>query len=207
MWKPMSTRDEQVEAEIQEISELYEEADAFSREVSEFRDEAVIPAMNELRYAGHHFIHAIVSDDISVTLRELKSSRSHCERALYESSEAGMTAAGLEIIKVRDDYPSLNLEKLIPGYGGYVTEVRKAQQMVVKGRTNRESVQAHTREYMHQFRNLRDSAEAIFTSIDRLNAQVDEDKREDRKYLRRLGLQIVGSILAIVVANWILGLF
>ena len=51
-----------IEEQISRIHDLYKEADAFVREVAEFRDQVVIPAYNELRYAGHHFIHSANAD-------------------------------------------------------------------------------------------------------------------------------------------------
>ena len=44
---------------ISELTESYETADRFTREVAQFRSAVVVPANNELRYAGHHLLQAL----------------------------------------------------------------------------------------------------------------------------------------------------
>ena len=39
---------------ISELTESYDTADRFTREVAQFRSAVAVPANNELRYAGHH---------------------------------------------------------------------------------------------------------------------------------------------------------
>lgn len=51
-------------ADVKECLELYNKADSFAKKVSEFRREVSIPAHNQLRYAGHHFMQAMASDSL-----------------------------------------------------------------------------------------------------------------------------------------------
>ena len=44
---------------ISELTESYETADRFTREVAQFRSTVATPASNELRYAGHHLLQAL----------------------------------------------------------------------------------------------------------------------------------------------------
>ena len=44
---------------ISELTESYETADRFTREVARFRSAVAVRANNELRYAGHHLLQAL----------------------------------------------------------------------------------------------------------------------------------------------------
>jgi hypothetical protein len=52
---------------LKEVVDHYETADRFVREVAFFRGKVVIPALNELRYAGHHVIQCISPETGQVT--------------------------------------------------------------------------------------------------------------------------------------------
>lgn len=69
---------------LQETLALYETADRFVREVGTFREDAVIPALNELRYAGHHVVQSIDAGGMVRDASQIRKARGHCERALYE---------------------------------------------------------------------------------------------------------------------------
>ncbi len=77
------------EPRIVEIRRLYDQADSLAREVGELRSEVQIPAINELRYAGHDVLLAI-TDDGAVDIEAFGKAKSHCERAMYEAAEAGI---------------------------------------------------------------------------------------------------------------------
>jgi len=55
--KPISSTLSKTVAELfAALREEYDLADAFDKEVQSFVDEAGIPAINELRYAGYHLL-------------------------------------------------------------------------------------------------------------------------------------------------------
>lgn len=200
-----------VEELIKKIDKLYDEADAFSREVAEFRDEAAIPAHNELRYAGHHFIQATVADDDEKKLTALTKARGHCERAMYEASEAGIQHAVLAILDFRSEYRSLVISQFIPEFNRFLAAARTEQKRLAEGRNHRESIEAQTREYMERFRFLRDAVETMEAARDDLNVAVTErtekqhaDRvatiREDRRFMLRVMLTIFGIIVSIILA-------
>ena len=44
---------------VSELTESYETADQFTREVAQIRSAVAVPANNVLRYAGHHLLQAL----------------------------------------------------------------------------------------------------------------------------------------------------
>ena len=87
---------------IRELRNLYETADSFAREVSEFRSEVSIPVHNELRYAGHHLLQSIDDGGTIVEGGQFSRAKRHCERAMYEAAEAGIMSALDEIAAFRN---------------------------------------------------------------------------------------------------------
>ena len=124
---------------IVEIRRLYDEADSLAREVGELRSEVQIPAINELRYAGHHALQAI-TDDGAVDIEVLASAKSHCERAMYEAAEAGIMFCLDAMKDFRKTYRDLVISEVIADYPSRLARVQTALDLVVKGRSGRTSV-------------------------------------------------------------------
>ena len=78
---------------LADVRALYRKADSFATEAGEFREEALIPAHNQLRYVGYHVLKAL-NDDGSVADQEhLYKAKGHCERAMYDAAEAALMAS------------------------------------------------------------------------------------------------------------------
>ncbi len=75
---------------ISELTESYETADRFTREVAQFRSAVAVPANNELRYAGHHLLQALDGQEQISKPDEVRKAKNHCERAMYDAAEAGI---------------------------------------------------------------------------------------------------------------------
>ena len=193
---------------LKEAIDLYETADGFVREVGTFREDAVIPALNELRYAGHHVVQSINADDGRVTEGDqLRKAQGHCERALYEASEAGIMVAGRAIASFRNSYPGIVISEIVKDYPDFRLLARKAQELVDTGRTDRESVRAQTQEYMTTYRQLRDAVDVLDASRDDLEAKLEINRKADRQFLltlvTRIALGVVGAAVAVAVALWL----
>ena len=156
---------------IRELRALYETADRFAREVSAFRSEVSIPAHNELRYAGHHLLQSIDDSGTIIDDHKLGKAKHHCKRAMYEAAEAGIMSAVDEIAGFRAEYRNVVVGDVVDDYIGQLRQVRKAQDLLVKGRSDRTSVVDHVTEYMGAFRQLRDTLEIFDAARDDCNAK------------------------------------
>jgi len=102
---------------LKEVVDHYETADQFARGVAVFRDKVVIPAHNELRYAGHHVIQSIDADTHQAgDVVNLRKAYRHCERAMYEASEAGLMHAARIILTVYKEYPGVVISEVVKDY-------------------------------------------------------------------------------------------
>ena len=169
---------------LKDVQDRYETADRFAREVGTFRESAVIPALNELRYAGHHVLQSIgpdgkVTDDDG----PLQKAYGHCERALYEASEAGIMVAARAILSFRNSYQGIVISEVVKDYTDFLMMAKKAQAMVDAGRTDRESVLAQTKEFMASYRQLRDAVEVLDASRDDLATKQANNRKADRQFM------------------------
>lgn len=180
---------------------LYEMADGLAKEVGEFRAQVVIPAHNQLRYAGHHLARALGEHGIADS-EQFSKAIAHCERAMYEAAEAGITAAVDRVNRFREDYQDIEVGDIVPEYRSVIAVSRSCVELLAQPRSEG-SPSANARRYMNRFRELRAGLEALETGRDDLNARVAQQGRESRRFIIRtllLALGVVVSLLSIAVA-------
>ena len=194
--------------EITEYRKLYDTADRFVREVGEYRDDLDIPALNQLRYAGHHFLKAVDEDGQVSDMSELSRARVHCQRAMYDASEAGIQQAIREIQDFRDEFREIVVTDVVADYLSIVAGQERATKVIVAGRAERESAERQAGEYMELFRGLRESVGLLDAARDDLNAKKLAIGRERRRYNSHLALIALAALasLAIATSNF-MGLF
>ena len=189
---------------LKEVVDHYETADQFAREIAVFRDKVVIPAHNELRYAGHHVIQCIDIDTQQITdIDNLRKAHGHCERAMYEASEAGIMFAARIILTVHEQYPGVVISEAVNDYHESWHRAKQAKDMVVAGRTDRESVLAHTREYMDTFRNLKTRVERLDAARDDLAVKLTQVNRAWRSFiLQAIAVVFAGCSLLVLLSRY-----
>ncbi|MYN67234.1 MAG: hypothetical protein F4X11_19760 [Acidobacteria bacterium] len=191
---------------VSELTESYETADRFTREVAQFRSAVAVPANNELRYAGHHLLQALDGQKQISKPDELRKAKNHCERAMYDAAEAGILYAIDEIGRFQDDYNDVVVSRVVRDYPNIRALAIGAQATLAQGRGSRASVQQQTTEYMELFRQLRDAVRVLDGSRDDLNAMIDEDRAkeqsESRRFLLQFVVRVAGSLLAAMGLIW-----
>ena len=70
------------------IRKLYEEAEEALKRYERISLANLAPALNELRYAGHHLLEADGVENEADKLQHLARAKAHCERARYDAKEA-----------------------------------------------------------------------------------------------------------------------
>ena len=181
---------------IEDFKKLYASADKFAREVSEFMSGISIPAYNELRYAGYHLIKSIDDHGVLSDYDELRKGLSHCERAQYEASEAGIITA-LEIIKsFRKDYRDLVVKEIIEDYPNILRRADRAKKIIAEGREDDKTHPQRAFSYMEIFKELKEDCETLGYNRDDLNARLRQDRKETRNFIIRISLTALGIAIA-----------
>ena len=197
------------ETRIAGIRRLYDLADQFAREVGEMRSQVMIPAINELRYAGHHVLQSI-SDEGVVDIEKFGQAESHCKRAMYEAAEAGIMFCLDYMKEFNSEFSDLVISEVIEDYQDRRARARQAQELVNQGRSDRISVEDHVPQYMEEFRVVRKAMEYFDLHRDDLNAkraQATENRRRYEGGRRRDLTRILLIVLAIVVSAVVAILF
>jgi len=189
--------------DAREILDLYERADSFAREVANFRDDVAIPANNELRYAGHHFMKAHAG--ATVDNDQLDGARRHCERAMYEAAEAGIQRAVRMMREFQTDYEDLVVSEVIPDFAARMVAADEAMDTLARGRHGRSSVEDHAAEYMAIFRGLRASCDIFSASRSDLNAIARGDRTDTRRFVIKVAVSLaaVCASAAIAIAQYL----
>lgn len=178
----------------------YNRADTFCQEVQAFRNEAGIPAMNELRNAGHHFLNSLDDSGQVAHAAELTSAVNHARRACYEASEAGMMYALGIIKKFKDDYETVTIPAVLPDYTKKARLAAVGKRLVEKGRQAGFDRCADHGERMDTFRRLRDCCEDMDAARPELNKLLAKERRNYRLLILGLAFALVAIVVTIAVA-------
>ena len=180
------------------IRNLYNEAERFIKHVETHQSEISIPAINELRYAGHHLLNSLASDDTSKFCAELRKAERHCQRAMYEASESGIIYF-LDIVnEFANDYKDVPIPHVIQDYSNTLILARKARKQLQEGRLNRASAEGQAGEYMDTFRELEGKIETLQASRSELNKVKVVQVKSYRRFMITMMLALIGVIISAI---------
>lgn len=177
------TTDSRDPEKFEEILRLYNEAESFIKEVELCVSEIAFPAINELRYSGHHLLKALVSAGPEQFNKELSDALDHCHRSMYESSEAGIGYL-LDLLKAFDtDYRDVPVIETVPDYVAIRALAKNVALKLSQGRLNRSSPRGQASDYMAMFRKLREGVDRLEASRSELNKRKKEQAGTSRKFI------------------------
>lgn len=116
--------------EYKDLKCLFDLAEAKLKQVEHLVDKLDIPSINELRYAGHHCVNALMANDSAATKAEITEAESHCKRAIYDAMEIGILYLLSKIRMFKEDYRLVPVATVIPSYVEYLVQIRKIQACV-----------------------------------------------------------------------------
>lgn len=187
------------EVKIQNLSQFraaYDKADSFCKEVQSFASEAGIPAMNELRYAGHHLIVSVDDDGRVTDHDQLARATNHAKRACYEAGEAGVLIALDRINTFKNDYKTVSVSGVIKNYVDVLQAAEAAKQRVVLGRDHTADGADDHIAYMEHFRALVPHCHSLDIAREELNKLIIEQGRTTRRWVIGIGIAVLFGITA-----------
>lgn len=182
------------------LREEYDCADKFCKSVEEFRDEAGIPPINELRYAGFHLLNAVtlVNNNIQSQRDHLTSAINHCRRASYEAGEAGILTALAMVDLFKDDYSTVVVSDVIPEWVTILKRCDEIKDQISDARQTGDDRSNDHEVYMDAFVELKGFCKTLKYSRDEMNKKIAESQRQTRNFLWGTLIALFGIILAIV---------
>jgi len=99
-----------------DLTGLFQQAEDAIKDAEVNHTELIVPAVNELRYAGYHITNFL--NDPSRT-EEIRLAESHCKRATYDAYEASILFFVSEFKKFKDDYRNVTVGQIVPKFNEY----------------------------------------------------------------------------------------
>ena len=155
--------------DLARIQDLYNKAECFIKHVETHQTEISIPAINELRYAGHHLLKALTADDRDALQKELRKAESHCQRSMYEASESGILYFLGLVNEFAGDFKDVPITQVVPDYLNILTLADQARRQLGAGRLSRDSAEVQAAEYMDTFYTLEGKIRILDVSRGELN--------------------------------------
>lgn len=187
---------------LAELRAAYAVADALAKEVFEFCDEVAIPALNELRYAGHHLLRALRDDGGIADREQLRKALSHCQRSQYEAAEAAIAHALGLIGKFQEDYKMVPIGQAVPDYPSIQKTVRAAQELAGRPRSNdgpnADGALPDAARYMEMFRQLREQHYVLEDARPELTKYIRKDRRALRRFITTVAIAAAGFVVALL---------
>ena len=105
------------------ISSLYHEAENALKLYERISLSNLAPALNELRYAGHHILEAKSAADDEERLKHEERAVAHCERSIYDAKEATIITLLECIADLRTlGFSADEMRVFIPEWDTYINE-------------------------------------------------------------------------------------
>ncbi len=119
---------------IAEFKKMYNEAEHEISRVShilsknpDYKERMTIPAINELRYAGSHFLSALNSTDPRKTEKKYDLASDHVLRAKYDVKEMGVSILIKNIHLYLSKYGYLVVDKTLEGFAHTMRTIQEIQ--------------------------------------------------------------------------------
>ena len=206
-----------------DIKAIYEEAEAALKRYERISLSNLAPALNELRYAGHHLLEASGASDEEEAARHLTRAKAHCERAKFDAKEATIISllecvADLRAMGISAD----EMRQFIPDWDSLIDDASAARALLertgnVKDVGDDAEVESAIERLM-AFRerilaaesnilSLRNRREEENRKIEEYNlaekarmedeANIERERKDDRRFVASTILAVVGVVLGI----------
>ena len=142
--------------EFHSVIALFHEAERALKFVELDQNEGtVVPAINELRYAGYHICKAIEATNPKERAEEIDKAEKHCKRAKFDALEFGILDQ-LERFKIfQDDYRLVVISGIVPDYTDIRLKAIDIQDFIDRvDRSDRDNHHERCKEYFEEFRLL-----------------------------------------------------
>lgn len=181
---------------VNDVRELYRSAEHLIKVVEDRRGELVIPAINELRYAGFHVLQGLSADEADPE-EQFRRARRHCQRAGYDAVDGGIVYCLDQISKFKGDYRRLVIPQIVPRYPDLMQRAQRAKDFIDGVRAENKSREAYYEEAQLVLPDIFDVVDELEANREELNKALQKQNHE----LFRTWLSISIAALALLVAT------
>lgn len=205
------------------IKKFYEEAEDALKRYERISLVNLAPALNELRYAGHHLLEADSTGKEEEKALHLTRAKAHCERAKYDAKEATIISLLECVADLRDLGISADeMRQFIPDWDDLIDRASAARALLertgnVKDAGNDVAIESAIEQLM-SFRDRILSAESSVLSLrnrrEEENLRIEEhnlaektraedeaniarERKDDRRFITSTILAVAGIVLGV----------
>lgn len=187
----MTHQKQRNEDEIAKLDALFKKAELNIKGTEHQTNTLFIPAINELRYAGHHLLRYLTDGDDD----NLTSSQKHCKRAIYDAAEGPILKFLGDIAKFQDDYAQeACVAEIIPNYIELLTKASKARDLV--GEVQPESRDQYFESVKPHLDTLKDIVDILVVARPEINKRIHAEHAKNRK----VNITIIIGVFAVIFA-------
>ena len=115
---------------LKALFDAWDQADEVICSAQGLCNKAIIPSINELRYAGTHLTRAIRALDQKEFSEEVDSAVNHCNRAVFDAAEAKLNFFVDKFYLFQCDYREIPIGPVFPEYRSIQLEVSRARDIL-----------------------------------------------------------------------------
>lgn len=180
----------------------YGRADILLQEVQSFRNKAGLPAIIELRNAGHHLLRAIDDDGTLISEAELLSAVNHARRACYEATETGIIFAVALVRKFQDDYRSIPVSSIVPDYVSRIRRCQEALRLLEVGRRPDFDRDGDHQDRIDVFREIRPFCDDLDAAREEANKHVAAARVARRRFILQITIATIALAATVSFGVW-----
>lgn len=168
---------EDIKAALLALQKLFKDAEAQAKTAElEYGQGPIIPAINELRYAGSHMISFLCSTDPADQAQELDKAARHCKRSIYDAVEARLMVAFERYRNFREKYQNLNLLNSVPNILA-MTQIAQDIERMISTRQLDETKDEHYAKLLKLHEEFKPHIDAIDVADVELQKELDNYQR------------------------------
>lgn len=197
---PKTDGDTELKLLIERFKSDYERADLFCKKVQHFRDQAGIPAINEMRYAGYHLSLAHDVDGVLSNVPQINKARAHAQRAIYEAAEAGILRALREIEAFKKDYVLVSITDVVKDWLEILAFCKTARSCLGVQREVGDDRSLDHDKHFEIFTKASEYAERLEESRAELNKKMANERRLSRRFVTTVTISITAMVSSASIA-------
>lgn len=183
------------------VKELFDLAEMNVKRSQDLATELSVPAINQLRYAGHHLARYIAESHEDAKSEELNRAAKHCKRAIIDSYEISVRYLLEQILSFRHEYSSVMKNKTIDGneISQLFAQAQEAKQLLLEVPKSSSDMESLLSKYEIILKQLEDSHKRLFILHPILNEKESRRRLDRLNSLKNYSAIIIG-IVSLTVA-------
>lgn len=183
-----------------EVKAKFTEAERILKIVEQLHNQGmVVPAINELRYAGFHILKALTATEQDGQNEQLGRAAKHCKRAYYDAVEVGIEDCLATFFVFQDDYKMILIQSIVPTYKDTLAIVDDVTEFIVS--TKKDERDEYYEELYEKYTVLKESVKCL----DRMRPELNKSMRSDRTKATRVVIGLCIAFLgtcAAIISLW-----